>query len=175
MRAPDRNRVSRGVSNGVAGLGPLPSFQLPAAGGGRISAAGYRSRRHLVIGLVGAEPSQAVLQAAITRDGAIQAEGAELIIVLRAPLDRAEQVRSELGWRGPVLADADGGVHSRLAADEPTVLVAHRNSTIYWRAPIDDDPSIFDEAVSWLGYLNILEPECGTCVPAWPPELMQDR
>ena len=26
------------------------------------------------------------------------------------------------------------------------------------------------EALSWLAYLNILEPECGTCVPAWPLE-----
>jgi hypothetical protein len=24
--------------------------------------------------------------------------------------------------------------------------------------------------VAWLRYLNILEPECGTCVPAWPLE-----
>ncbi len=173
MQTDSKNRESRGVSNGVAGLGQLPSFTLPAAGGGNISASDYRSRRHLVIGLVGAAPSHEVLQAAATREEAIRAEGAELVIVLRAPLERVEQVRSELGWRGLMLADADGTVHTRVGADEPTVLVVHRNSMIYWRALLTDAAATFDEAVSWLGYLNILEPECGTCVPAWPPELME--
>jgi hypothetical protein len=48
------------------------------------------------------------------------------------------------------------------------LLVVHRTGTIYWRSPIRTDELDLDEALPWLGYLNVLEPECGTCVPAWP-------
>ena len=56
------------------------------------------------------------------------------------------------------------------AAHEPTLIVADRNGTFYWRAPDEAGRPDLDEALSWLQYLNILEPECGTCVPAWPSE-----
>jgi hypothetical protein len=26
----------------------------------------------------------------------------------------------------------------------------------------------FAEALSWLAYINVLEPECGCCAPCWP-------
>jgi hypothetical protein len=100
----------------------------------------------------------------------VQAEGAALLVVLRAPRAQAAQIRSQAGLRGPVLADSDGRVHARLEAEHPTLIVADRNGTIYWRAPVEAGRPDFDEAVSWLRYLNILEPECGTCVPAWPLE-----
>ena len=29
-------------------------------------------------------------------------------------------------------------------------------------------------SLEWIRYLGIREPECGTCVPAWPPELLGD-
>ncbi len=59
----------------------------------------------------------------------------------------------------------------RIGAHAPTLLVADRNGTVYYRAPVVEGRPELDEEQSWLGYLNILEPECGTCVPAWPPEL----
>jgi hypothetical protein len=83
------------------------------------------------------------------------------------------QIRSQAGLRGPDLADSDGRVHARLEVEHPSLIVADRNGTIYWRywrAPVAAGQPAFDEAVSWLRYLNILEPECGTCVPAWPLE-----
>jgi hypothetical protein len=42
-----------------------------------------------------------------------------------------------------------------------------RDGAIYWRAPADQVPD-FDEALSWLAYINVLEPECGCCAPCWP-------
>jgi hypothetical protein len=50
--------------------------------------------------------------------------------------------------------------------------VTNRNGTIFWRAGLEDARAGFEKAHSWLEYLNILEPECGTCVPAWPVELL---
>src|SRR5205823_6412343 len=39
--------------SGVAGLGQLPAFELPAASGGRVRSWDYKSRRHLVLWLAG--------------------------------------------------------------------------------------------------------------------------
>ena len=156
--------------SGVAGLGQLPTFELPAAGGGQVRSWDYRSRRHLVLWLAGPTPDRRALAEVAAREPEVQAEGAVLLVVLAAPRERAEQIRSESGLRGPVLADADGRVHARLTAHEPTLVVADRNGTIYWRAPVEASRPDLGDALSWLQYLNILEPECGTCVPAWPPE-----
>ncbi len=79
-------------------------------------------------------------------------------------------VRARARLHGPILLDTDGRVHMLLGAEQPTVLVTDRHGTAYWRAIIADDIPDIDEALSWLAYINILEPECGTCVPAWPTE-----
>jgi peroxiredoxin len=156
--------------SGVAGLGQLPTFELPAAGGGQVRSWDYKSRRHLVLWLAGPAPDRRVLAEVAAREPEMQAEGAVLLVVLAAPQERAEQIRSESGLRAPVLADGDGRIHARLEAHEPTLVVADRNGTIYGRTPVEAGRPDLDEAFSWLQYLNILEPECGTCVPAWPTE-----
>ncbi len=163
-------RTSGGVSGGVAGIGQLPAFELPDARGGTVRSWDYKSRRHLVLWLAGATPDQSALAAMATREGAIQAEGAALLVIVRASPDVARQIGSDSGLHGPILADGDGRVHARLDAGQPTLLVADRNGTIYWRAPDAGGRPDLDEALSWLRYLNILEPECGTFVPAWPVE-----
>jgi hypothetical protein len=161
-------------SGGVVGLRQLPAFELPAAGGGRVRSWDYRGRRHLVLWLVGDRPDRDGLARAAARESAIRADGAELLVIASMPREQAAEIRAGAGFRGPVLADSEGHVHARLGAREPMLLVADRNCTVYWRAPLAGGEPDLDEALSWLGYLNILEPECGTCVPAWPPELMID-
>ena len=161
---------STGLSRGVAGLGTLPSFALPKAGGGEVRSWDYKSRQPLVLWLTGPEVSRQALEEAVAHEPALQDEGAELLIVVRGPLEQAEQVQAEAGLQGPVLADIDGHVYARLEAHQPTLFVVDRSGTIAWRAPADGDRPDFTEALSWLAYLNILEPECGTCVPAWPVE-----
>jgi peroxiredoxin len=162
--------ASGAVSGGVAGIGQLPAFELPAAGGGTVRSWDYKSRQHLVLWLAGATPDRCALVEAATREPEVQAEGAALLVMLCAPQAQAAQIRAQTGLRGPVLADSDGRVHARLGAQHPTLIVADRNGTIYWRVPVAAGQPDFDEAVSWLRYFNILEPECGTCVPAWPLE-----
>jgi peroxiredoxin len=158
-------------SGGVSGFGSVPAFELPAAGGGSVRSWDYRGRRHLVIWLAGRAPDRHAREQLAAREAEIRAEGAELLVVLLGSIRQAERIGAEAGLRGPVLADADGRVHERLGALRPTLLVTDRNGAIYWRAPVPAGAPDIDEALSWLGYLNILEPECGTCVPAWPPEL----
>ena len=76
------------------------------------------------------------------------------------------------GQPGRGLVDAAGRVHERLGAAEPELLVVDRDGTIYWPARPDEAPAerLLGEAIGWLKYMNILEHECGTCVPAWPDE-----
>jgi hypothetical protein len=57
---------------------------------------------------------------------------------------------------------------TKLGAERPTLLVTDRHGTVYWREVVAGSRPNIDEALSWLAYINILEPECGTCVPAWP-------
>lgn len=157
-------------SRGLAGLGQVPPFDLPAAGGGRVRSWDYKGRRHLVLWLAGDAPDRGALAAAARYEPALQAEGAVLLVFLQTSCERAEQMRAGTGLHGPVLADQDGRVHARLAAHQPYLVVADHNGTIYWRAPVMSSQPDVEEAISWLQYLNILEPECGTCVPAWPVE-----
>lgn len=157
-------------SGGVAGIGQLPVFALPAAGGEEVRSWDFKGRRPLVVWLAGAAPPEQALTEAAARLPAIHAEGAALLVIVRAPLADAEALRRRTGIPAPVLADADGRIHDRLGASRPTLFVTDRNGTIYWRAVAPDARPDLDEALSWLGYIGILEPECGTCVPAWPME-----
>ncbi|MCC6174276.1 MAG: hypothetical protein IT305_03135 [Chloroflexi bacterium] len=166
----DTRQAVRGTSRGLAGIGQMPAFDLPAAGGGHVHSWDYRSRRHLVLWLTGRQPDRDALAAAVGRTSALQAEGAVLLVVVLGPVEEADRLRSEARLSGPILADVDGTLHARLDADAPTMLVAGRNATVYWRATVRDAGATLDEALSWLEYLNILEPECGSCVPAWPTE-----
>lgn len=158
-----------GVNAGLAGLGQLPIFELPAAGGGTLRSWSFRGRRALVLWLAGPEPERPALVAGAAIEPRVRQEGAELVTVIASSVERAEQVRRAAGLQGPVLADADGRLHARLGAAPSALLVTDRNGTIFWHTPLQGQPPPFDEALSWLEYLNILEPECGSCVPAWPP------
>ena len=161
---------SGAVSGGVAGIGQLPAFELPDAGGAQVRSWDYKSRRHLVLWLAGSAPEPRALAQAAARERELRDEGAVLLVIVHGSQEQAKQVHSDAGLRGPVLADSAGRVHARFAARQPILVVADRNGTIYWRAPVAGGRPDLDEALSWLRYLNILEPECGTCVPAWPVE-----
>jgi peroxiredoxin len=161
-----------GRSRGLAGLGQLPSFDLPAAAGGRVRAWDYKGRRHLVLFLAGVGPDRHALSAAGKREPEWHAEGAALLFVVPDDVRAADKLQVEAKLPATVLADPGGKLHAALAVARPEILVADRNGTIYWRAQVDEAAIglYLDEATSWLEYLNILEHECGTCVPAWPDE-----
>ena len=164
-----------GRSRGLAGLGSLASFELPAVDGGTVQSWGYRSREHLVLVLAGNEPDPEVVAALARRERDVRAEDAAALVVFRAEAGRAAELWRRGGRPGRGLVDADGRVHRRLSTSgeiQPEMLVVDRDGTIYWRAALTEAPPerLVDEAISWLQYMNILEHECGTCVPAWPDE-----
>ena len=168
----ESSMMPRGVSRGLAGLGQLSSFDLEEVDGERVRSWDYRGRRHLVIWLAGPAPEASELAEAARQEPALRAEGAELLVVVLGSAEQAGKL-DRAGLRGPVLADPDGRLHERLVAPRPTLLVTDRNGTIFWRARLEEARAGFEEARSWLEYLNILEPECGTCVPAWPVDLFE--
>lgn len=163
--------MSDGESAGVAGLGQLPSFTLPSAAGGEVRSWSYRGRRNLVVWFAGASPDPVAVREAAERRSEVQAEDGELLIVVRASPAAARALRERAGADAPLLADEDGEFQRAAEVATPTLFVTDRSRQIYWRAPAVGRPPLTD-AISWLAYLNILEPECGTCVPAWPPELL---
>ncbi len=158
---------SRGESRGVAGLGQLPAFELPRATGGGWRSWEQRGRHNWVIWLAGASPDRGDVRHAAAHQAELGDELAELILIVRGAWEPSDAGAES---PGPVLVDADGRLHARLGAGGPTLLVTDRHGTIYWRTRIEDFRADFAEALSWLEYLNILEPECGSCVPAWPTE-----
>ena len=162
-----------GRSRGLAGLGTLPAFELPEVDGGTARSWDYRSRDHLVLVLAGPEPGDPLVEALAARERDVRAEDAAVLVVFQTEGDQAKQAWERGGRPGRALVDADGRVHARLGAGtEPELLVVDRDSTIYWRAALSEAPPdrLLTEAISWLQYMNILEHECGTCVPAWPDE-----
>ena len=162
-----------GHSRGLAGLGSLPAFELPAVDGGAVRSWDYRSREHVVVVLAGAEPDGALLSELGRRERDVRSEDAAVLVVMRSQADRARDVWERSGRPGRALVDAEGRIHARVGPDgEPELLVVDRDGTIYWRAALSEAPPerLLDEALIWLQYMNILEHECGTCVPAWPDE-----
>ncbi|HET7767306.1 MAG TPA: hypothetical protein VFN74_00945 [Chloroflexota bacterium] len=162
-----------GRSRGLAGLGSLPAFELPAVDGGAVRSWDYRSREHLVVVLAGTEPDGALLGELGRREREVRSEDAAVLVVMRSEADHATDVWERSGRPGRALVDAAGRAHARVGAKgEPELLVVDRDGTVYWRAALSEAPPerLLNEALSWLQYMNILEHECGTCVPAWPDE-----
>jgi hypothetical protein len=69
-------------SRGVAGLGPLPAFELAAADGRRVRSWDFRNRSHLVVWLVGSSPDRDAVAQAGARQHDLQSEGAELLLIV---------------------------------------------------------------------------------------------
>ncbi len=161
-------RASETSSAGLAGVGQLPAFVLPALGGGEVRSWDYKAGSALVIWLAGSALSEAAVARVAAREPDIRREDAELITVVRASDQDQHVLHARARLLGPILLDSDGRVHALLGAEQPTLLVTDRHGTIYWRGLIAGEHPDMDEALSWLAYINILEPECGTCVPAWP-------
>jgi hypothetical protein len=154
------------VSGGIGGIGLLPAFTLPRAAGGCVRSWDYKGRTALVLWLLaGQQPSHAALAAVQAAYPRLRGEDAELLVLQIGPPD----VLGVLGSQLPsgLLADRDASVHRRLSALTPTLLVADRDGAVYWRSPVAEVPD-FEEALSWLAYINLLEPECGCCAPCWP-------
>jgi hypothetical protein len=154
------------LSGGIGGIGLLPAFTLLTADGTRVRSGEYKGRAALVIWLLAERaPSDTAIATCAEAYSRLQAEDAELMVVQVGPPERLGALHGRLP--GMLLVDPDGVVHRRLGATTSTLLVADRDGAMYWRSPVPDVPD-FAEALSWLGYINVLEPECGCYAPCWP-------
>jgi hypothetical protein len=160
VTVPGTDTQARSRSGGIGGISQLPALELPALNGVTFRSWDYRSRTHLVL-LFTDDPEAALVSSETYRS--LRAENAELIII-GTGWQPGEQ------YEGPgVLAwDQDGVARTKLGIDGSEVLVANKNGTVYWRETFGSAGPNLSEALSWLGYINIIEPECGCCAPVWP-------
>jgi hypothetical protein len=153
----------------------LPSFELPTTAGILVRSQLLRGRLCTILILLGSGWDDAWNRAVAEVEGELRDWGAELVPVVAAPEEDASRVAGS--FQEPVLIDADGALHRRLGAVDgdgaprPPLLVVERGGVIRWRLDRPDrGPLDLAPAVEWARYLGIQEPECGTCVPAWPAE-----
>jgi hypothetical protein len=143
-------------------------------------------RPSIVLVLAGEGDDQDWIAAAVAVEGEMRDWGAEVLWLVAVPdagrAPPAAEALRRAGAAGRVLVDAGGEVHRRLGAVDPAgrarpgLIVADRVGEIRCRVdrqgagPVDLRP-----AVEWVRYLGVIEPECGTCVPAWPAEYLEDE
>jgi hypothetical protein len=153
----------------------LPAFDLPGTDGNRVRSRLLRGRLCTILLLLGSGLDEEWNRAVAEVEGELRDWGAELLPVVAAPAEGA--ARGARSVHAPVLIDADGALHRQLGAADaegrprPALLIVERGGAIRWRFDrTDDGPVDLTPAVEWARYLGIQEPECGTCVPAWPAE-----
>jgi AhpC/TSA family len=179
------------ASGTVPSIGdPLPMLELPDAAGRPVSLRFYRGRLSLVLVLTGEGGDQEWIAAAAAAEREMRDWGAEVLWIAAAPEPgrgpSAAEALLGAGVAGTVLIDAGGEAHRRLGAVDaagrrrtharPALIVADRLGEVRYRLDRDGaGPVDLQPAVEWARYLGVIEPECGTCVPAWPAEYLEEE
>jgi len=165
----------------------LPWFELPDEHGTLVRSDALLARLAVALALVGRAADREWIAAVAAVEGEMREWGVDTvwIAIPGAGEDAARVARAlrRAGAAGRLLLDRDGALHRRLGAADgplpvdaagnarPALLIVERGGTVRYRldggAPPDPGP-----AVTWARYLAVLEPECSTCAPAWPADLM---
>ncbi len=165
----------------------LAPFELPDARGRMIRRAAFRGRVNLVLvfhhgprclpcrrylfGLLERLPEYAERHAAVL---AIGPEAEDIQTLANQPT-AASAAPDALA-----LEDVSHNTVRRLGLVTPAVVVADRPGEIWaaWApepaaSPDEAHATLppYDEVLAWLDLIEIQEPECGSCVPAWPDAL----
>lgn len=159
-------------------VGPrwLPPFELPDTRGLPVRSSFFLGRLAIALALAGEEVDDAWIAQAVAAERQMREWGVETLWVAAVPPDkRVSPVVEALlaaGAAGLILIDAGGRLHRKLAATDvprPALLVLERGGEVRCRIDrVENEPFDLRPAVEWARYLAVLEPECGTCVPAWP-------
>jgi hypothetical protein len=104
--------------------------------------------------------------------------GGALLAIVAGTRDIAASLRRKSGAGVRFLADPGGELHRRLGqavSGQPVqgALVFERGGVLRYRLPPHPSEAEIHEALEWIRYLGIREPECSTCVPAWPAEWLE--
>jgi hypothetical protein len=152
----------------------FPDATLPLASGGALSIDSLRVRYDLVILMLGAgaiDPAAALLLDALAQGrAAIEEEEGRVLAVCASDRGR---MPSDWRWPFPLLIDAHARLHNRVGAvdarGEPTtsLYITDRYREIYAATrPEDADwPTIVNDVLHWLTFVNIQCPECNP--PEW--------
>jgi hypothetical protein len=108
----------------------------------------------------------------------VAAWGGTLRVVAAVGRDAAERTRQQSAAPIRVVLDESGDLHRRMRETDaqgrprPALLIFERGGILRCRVGPESADEDLEQALEWIRYLGIREPECGTCVPAWPRELL---
>lgn len=150
-----------------------PSFELDAAGGGRIASWDYKARKNLVLSFAHQAdcPSCRAALSQLRQDyPRFQEHTAEVLALVPASLSKCTELQRELKLPFPVLADEGAGVSGRYReSPEPgaALVVLDRYGEAYgrWLAADADALPASETVLSTLRLIELECPECG--VPEW--------
>ena len=106
----------------------------------------------------------------------IQAQNAEVLLVLPCPLEQAKRIQEQENFPFVVLADGNlcahemcGGLDS-IGNPTAAVYVTDRFLEVFaaWRPTAGDRFPVIAEVLSWLQYIESQCPECSQ--PEWPED-----
>lgn len=159
----------------------LVPFALPDPGGKMVRRSAFRGRANLVLLFhhgAGCLPCRDYLRRALERLPDYAERHAVLLTLgPEAAAMQALAARQEAGFIA--LEDARHDTARWLGLVVPALVVADRPGEIWaaWAPEPAASPNEAhaalpsqEEVLSWLDLIEIQEPECGTCVPAWPDE-----
>jgi peroxiredoxin len=130
----------------------------------------FRGRRNLVVLLLSAEEgasSRRLLTDLAERYAEFVEEDAEILSVIRGPVDRAAWIRQRDNLPFPVLADEDGRVHRALGghaaegAGGAAVYVADRYGEVFYAHQAAEGQSLPtpEEILGWVRFIELQCPE----------------
>lgn len=147
----------------------LPSFQLPAAGGGSVRLRAYRGRRRLLlVFLHGADciACRGYLTSTLERYDALADAGGEALALLAGSSEEAARLKAALALPFPVLVDASGATFQRYdlraRIDAAVALTDRYGAPRIWQlAPPEHEPALpaLNDLIAELDYLAIT---CGS-------------
>jgi|DewCreStandDraft_1066081.scaffolds.fasta_scaffold00212_73 peroxiredoxin len=174
--------MSRPIVHGPHSGRILVPFTLPDPDGKIVRRAAFRGRANLVLLFhhgAGCLPCRDYLRRVLERLPDYAERHAVLLAIgPGATTLQAPTARRDAGFIA--LEDASHDTARRLGLVVPALVVADRPGEIWaaWApepaASPDEAHAVLpsqDEVLAWLDLIEIQEPECGTCVPAWPDEL----
>ncbi|MFX1269492.1 MAG: redoxin domain-containing protein [Promethearchaeota archaeon] len=154
----------------------LPVFDLPEAGGKKISVWDYKGRRNLVLFFVHPDcrKCQDMLKELSDAYREVIRQESEVLAIIPASPIAAAELKSQLSIPFPVLADEAGGVFQRYGAvdssDRPTaaVIIADRFGEVYAFSLAAAEHRLISvkEIIDFFNFIGIQCPECGA--PEWP-------
>ncbi len=145
-------------------------FDLPEAGGGRISSRQYRGKKNLVIFFMDSVlcgDCRERLKELASAYAEIQSNEGEMLVVLNASRETAAALKDEFSLKSPVLYDESGDIFRGYGAVDSAgdtvsaTFITDRFGEIYYISLAGAAPGLpsIKEIISWLEFIEVQCPE----------------